>query len=69
VETADQAPAIFARELEGLLAVAAQNVRITFTPTSLVRRVDLCSSVDPQRVGKTLTVTVGDLPSPLPMTM
>ena len=44
VETADQAPTIFARELEGLLAIAAQNVRVTFTPSGLVRRVDLCST-------------------------
>ena len=32
VETADQAPAIFAAELEGLLGIAAQNVRLTVTP-------------------------------------
>jgi Ca-activated chloride channel homolog len=31
VETADQAPAIFAAELEGLLGIAAQNVRLTIT--------------------------------------
>ena len=63
VETADQAPTIFARELEGLLTIAAQNVRVTFTPSRLVRRVDLCSPVEQQRDGKTLTVTVGDLVS------
>jgi Ca-activated chloride channel family protein len=63
VETADQAPTIFARELEGLLAIAAQNVRVTFTPSGLVRRVDLCSPVEHHREGKTLTVTVGDLVS------
>jgi Ca-activated chloride channel family protein len=63
VETADQAPALFAKELEGLLAVAAQNVRITLTPTSLVRRVDLCSTIERQREGKTLAVAVGDLVS------
>jgi Ca-activated chloride channel homolog len=40
VETADQAPTIFAKELEGLLAIAAQNVRLTFTPAILARRVD-----------------------------
>jgi Ca-activated chloride channel homolog len=63
VETADQAPTIFARELEGLLAIAAQNVRVTFTPSSLVRRVDLCSIAEYQRAAKTLTVTLGDLVS------
>jgi Ca-activated chloride channel family protein len=63
VETADQAPTIFAQELEGLLAIAAQNVRITFTPSSLVRRVDLCSAVENHQDGKTLTVTMGDLVS------
>ena len=63
VETADQAPTIFARELEGLLAIAAQNVRVTFTPSGLVRRVDLCSTMEHHREGKTLTVTVGDLVS------
>jgi Ca-activated chloride channel family protein len=63
VETADQAPTIFARELEGLLAIAAQNVRVTFTPSSLVRQVDLCSTIEHHRAAKTLTVTVGDLVS------
>jgi Ca-activated chloride channel family protein len=63
VETADQAPTIFAQELEGLLAIAAQNVRVTFTPSRLVRRVDLCSAVEHHQDGKTLTVTVGDLVS------
>ena len=52
VETADQAPTIFARELEGLLAIAAQNIRVTFTPSGLVRRVDLCSPVEHHREGK-----------------
>ena len=51
------------RELEGLLAIAAQNLRVTFTPSGLVRRVDLCSPVEHHRDGKTLTVTVGDLVS------
>jgi Ca-activated chloride channel homolog len=63
VETADQAPTIFARELEGLLAIAVQNLRVTFTPSGLVRRVDLCSTMEHHREGKTLTVTVGDLVS------
>lgn len=63
VETADQAPIIFAQELEGLLTIAAQNVQITFTPSSLVRRVDICSTVEHQRVGTALTVSVGDLVS------
>jgi Ca-activated chloride channel family protein len=63
VEMADQAPTIFARELEGLLAIAAQNLRVTFTPTPLVRRVDLCSTMEHHREGKTLTVTVSDLVS------
>ena len=63
VETADQAPTIFAKELEGLLAIAAQNVRVTFTPSSLVRQVDLCSTMDHQRSAKILTVTIGDLVS------
>jgi Ca-activated chloride channel homolog len=63
VETADHAPVIFAKELEGLLGIAAQNVRVTFTPSSLVRWVDLCSIAEHQREGKTLTVTLGDLVS------
>ena len=49
--------------MEGLLAIAAQNVRVTFTPSSLVRRVDLCSIAEHQRAAKTLTVTLGDLVS------
>jgi hypothetical protein len=63
VETADQAPIIFAKELEGLLAISAQNVRITFTPTSIVRRVDVCSALEHERTGKSLTVTIGDVVS------
>ncbi len=63
VETADQSPTIFARELDGLLAIAAQNVRLTITPSGLVRRVDLCSAVEHHQDGKTLTVTMGDLVS------
>ena len=38
MEAADQAPVIFARELEGLLAIAAQNVRTTFTFRLLDKR-------------------------------
>ena len=49
--------------MEGLLAIAAQNLRVTFTPSGLVRRVDLCSPMEHHREGKTLTVTVGDLVS------
>jgi Ca-activated chloride channel family protein len=63
VETADQAPTIFAKELEGLLTIAAQNVWVTFTPSSLVRRVDPCSAMEHQQAGKTLTVSLGDLVS------
>jgi Ca-activated chloride channel family protein len=63
VETADQAPTIFAKELEGLLAIAAQNVRMTVSPTSIVRHVDLCSTIEHVREGKNLTVILGDLVS------
>ncbi len=63
VEAADHAPTIFAQELEGLLAIAAQNVRITFAPTSVVRQVGLCSTVEHHPAGKALSVTVGDLVS------
>jgi Ca-activated chloride channel homolog len=63
VETADQAPIIFAKELEGLLAIAAQNVRMTVAPTSVVRRVDVCSALEHEWTGKSLTVTVGDVVS------
>jgi len=63
IETADQAPAVFARELEGLLAIAAQNVQVVFAPSSLVRGVDLCAAVELHQDGRTLTVTLGDLVS------
>ena len=36
---------------------------MTFTPSGLARRVDLCSPVEHHRDGKTLAVTVGDLVS------
>ena len=63
METADQAPTIFAKELEGLLAIAAQNVRITVEPGNRVRRVDLCSTLEHERTGKSVTITFGDLVS------
>ena len=36
IEAPDQAPAVFAAEIEGLLALAAQNVAVTVTPAAAV---------------------------------
>jgi len=63
VETADQAPTVFAKELEGLLAIAAQNARMTFNPSTLVRRLDLCSALEHERTGQVVTITLGDMVS------
>ena len=63
VETADQAPTIFARELEGLLAVAAQNVRLSVRPHIAGSGVELLTDQECHKVGDGLTVVLGDLVS------
>jgi hypothetical protein len=61
VETADQAPTIFARELEGLLAIAAQNVRLTITPRMPGVEVDLLTDQRRHPGPTSLTVELDDL--------
>jgi Ca-activated chloride channel family protein len=62
VETADQAPAVFAQELEGLLATAAQNVRLQVIPTPAVRgTVRLRNAVPHRRLDRGLEIALGDL--------
>jgi Ca-activated chloride channel family protein len=62
VETADQAPAIFAQELEGLLATAAQNVRLQLIPTPAVRgTVRLRNAVPHRQLDRGLEIALGDL--------
>ncbi|MFI5340709.1 MAG: VWA domain-containing protein [Candidatus Methylomirabilales bacterium] len=63
VATADQAPGIFAQELEGLLAVAAQNVRVTLQPQVPGCAIDLLTEQAHRRTPRGLTVPLGDLVS------
>ncbi len=63
VATADQAPGIFAQELEGLLAVAAQNVRVTLEPQVAGCAIALLTAQAHRRTPRGLTVPLGDLVS------
>lgn len=63
VETADEAPAVFARELEGLLTIAAQNVRLTICPGRAGCAAHLLTDQDHQQNPEGLTVALGDLVS------
>lgn len=63
VETADEAPAVFARELEGLLTIAAQNVRLTIRPGRAGCVAHLLTEQEHQRNPEGLIVALGDLVS------
>jgi Ca-activated chloride channel family protein len=63
VETADQAPVIFAKELEGLLAIAAQNVRLTITPRTPGVEVEVLTDQRRRPGPDGITIEVDDLVS------
>jgi len=65
IERADQAGGVFEEELEGLLSISAQNVRVRVRPgadaESLKVLHDYPSHVEGHAEGETLTLEVGDL--------
>jgi len=61
VETVDQASGIFEEELEGLLSIAAQNVRVTVRPGADADSVKVLHEYPSHAGGDVLTLEVGDL--------
>jgi Ca-activated chloride channel family protein len=61
IEQADQASGVFEEELEGLLSIAAQNVRVTVEPGAGVGSVQVLHDYPSLADGGTLTLEVGDL--------
>jgi Ca-activated chloride channel family protein len=61
IEHADQAPAVFAEEIEGLLSLAAQNLTLTIAPTTVAQTVAVHHSYARQQLGDALQLELGDL--------
>jgi Ca-activated chloride channel family protein len=61
IETVDQAVGIFEEELEGLMSLAAQNVRVTVRPGAGADFVRVLHDYPSHARGETLTLEVGDL--------
>ena len=61
IEKVDQASGIFEEELEGLLSIAAQNVRVTVEPGADAGSVKVLHDYPSHAEGDTLTLEVGDL--------
>lgn len=61
IETVDQAMGVFDEELEGLLSIAAQNVRVTVRPGDDAEFVQVAHHYPSHSDGDVLTVEVGDL--------
>jgi Ca-activated chloride channel family protein len=61
IEEADQAAGVFEEELEGLLSMAAQNVRVTVAPGSDAGSVKVLHDYPSHARGEILTLEVGDL--------
>jgi Ca-activated chloride channel family protein len=61
VEQADQASGVFEEELEGLLSLAAQNVRVAVHPGADADFVRVVHAYPSQAAGDVLTIEVGDL--------
>ena len=61
IERADQASGVFEEELEGLLSIAAQNVRVTVEPGGGMSNVQVLHDYPSDADGGTLTLQVGDL--------
>jgi Ca-activated chloride channel homolog len=61
IEEVDQAVGIFEEELEGLMSLAAQNVRVTVTPGDGADFVKVLHEYPSHAEGETLTLEVGDL--------
>ncbi len=61
IEKVDQASGVFEEELEGLLSIAAQNVRVTVEPGADASFVKVLHDYPSHAEGDTLTLEVGDL--------
>lgn len=61
IERVDQASGIFEEELEGLLSIAAQNVRVTVRPGADADSVKVLHEYPSHAQGDVLTLEVGDL--------
>ncbi len=61
IEKVDQASGVFEEELEGLLSIAAQNLRVTVEPGTDVSSVQVLHDYPSHAEGNTLTLEVGDL--------
>jgi len=61
IEKVDQASGVFEEELEGLLSIAAQNVRVTVEPGADASFVKVLHDYPSHAEGQILTLEVGDL--------
>jgi Ca-activated chloride channel family protein len=61
IEKVDQASGVFEEELEGLLSIAAQNVRVTVRPGAAAEHVKVLHDYPSHAAGDVLTLEVGDL--------
>lgn len=61
IEKEDQASGVFEEELEGLLSIAAQNVRVTVQPGAHADSVKVLHQYPSHAEGDVLTLEVGDL--------
>ena len=61
IERVDQAMGVFEEELEGLLSMAAQNVRVTVEPGADAEFIQVAHQYPSHGEGDVLTVDVGDL--------
>lgn len=61
IEKVDQASGVFEEELEGLLSIAAQNVRVTVQPGADAESVKVLHEYPSHAAGNVLTLEVGDL--------
>jgi Ca-activated chloride channel family protein len=61
IETPDQAPAVFAEEIEGLLSLAAQNITVDVRPGQAVRVTAVHHSYPVSELPDGLRLQVGDL--------
>jgi Ca-activated chloride channel family protein len=61
IEKVDQASGVFEEELEGLLSIAAQNVRVTVEPGADAGFVKVLHDYPSHAEGQVLTLEVGDL--------
>lgn len=61
IEHADQAPAVFAEEIEGLLSLAAQNLTLSIVPAEGAQAVAVHHSYPRQEIDGGLRLELGDL--------